>query len=108
VTVDREGNIYVNDAFNFRIQKFDPGGNFLKAFGYPGDTLGGFARPKGLGVDREGRVYVVDAAFENVQIFEDETTDLLLWIWTGAGENVSAEWNTYRLQQYGIFRKICG
>jgi hypothetical protein len=79
VTVDREGNIYVNDAFNFRIQKFDPGGNFLKAFGYPGDTLGGFARPKGLGVDREGRVYVVDAAFENVQIFEDETTDLLLF-----------------------------
>ncbi|TNF56088.1 hypothetical protein EP227_01280 [bacterium] len=79
VTVDREGNIYVNDAFNFRIQKFDPNGNFLKAFGYPGDTLGGFARPKGLGVDREGRLYVVDAAFENVQIFDDETTDLLLF-----------------------------
>jgi hypothetical protein len=79
VIVDREGNLYVNDFFNFRIQKFDQNGKFLKIFGYPGDTLGGFARPKGLDIDREGHLYVVDAAFENVQIFDDKTTDLLLF-----------------------------
>lgn len=79
VIVDKKGDVYVNDAFNFRIQKFDPEGNFLKAFGYQGDTLGGFARPKGLDIDREGHLYVVDTAFENVQIFDDKTTDLLLF-----------------------------
>ncbi len=79
VIVDKEGYLYVNDFFNFRIQKFDQGGKFIKAFGYPGDTLGAFARPKGLGLDKEGHLYVVDAAFENVQIFDDETTDLLLF-----------------------------
>jgi DNA-binding beta-propeller fold protein YncE len=79
VIVDKEGSLYVNDFFNFRIQKFDRDGNFLKAFGYPGDTLGAFARPKGLSVDQEGHIYVVDAAFENVQIFDDETTDLLFF-----------------------------
>jgi hypothetical protein len=79
VIVDREGNIYVNDFFNFRIQKFDQNGGYIKTFGYPGDTLGGFARPKGLSIDREGFLYVVDAAFENVQIFDDNTTDLLLF-----------------------------
>ncbi len=79
VIVDREGNLYVNDFFNFRIQKFDRDGNFLKKFGYAGDTLGAFARPKGLDIDREGHLYVVDAAFENVQIFDDNTTDLLLF-----------------------------
>ncbi len=79
VIVDKQGNLYVNDTFNFRIQKFDPEGNFLKIFGYHGDTFGGLARPKGLDIDRKGHLYVVDTAFENVQIFDDVTTDLLLF-----------------------------
>lgn len=79
VKVDHEGNIYVNDNFNFRIQMFDPKGNFLKTFGYHGDTFGGFARPKGLDIDRDGHLYAVDTAFENVQIFDVSTTNLLLF-----------------------------
>lgn len=79
VSVDREGNLYVNDSFNFRIQKFDAKGNYLKHFGYQGDTLGGFARPKGISVDRDGLVYAVDTAFENTQIFDPKSTDLLLF-----------------------------
>ena len=79
VTVDADGNLYVNDSFNYRIQKFDPDGKYLKHFGYQGDTLGGFARAKGIGVDREGHIYGVDAAFENAQIFDGKTTDLLLF-----------------------------
>jgi hypothetical protein len=79
VIVDREGNVYVNDFFNFRVQKFDKDGKFIKTFGYSGDTLGAFARPKGISIDRDGHLYVVDAAFENVQIFDDNSTDLLLF-----------------------------
>jgi len=79
VKVDLEGNIYVNDNSNFRIQMFDPKGNFVKTFGFHSDTLGGFARPKGLDIDRDGHLYAVDIAFENVQIFDDKTTNLLLF-----------------------------
>jgi len=87
VIVDRLGNIYVNDSFNYRIQKFNPKGEFKRSFGYHGDTLGGFARPKGLDIDKEGHLYVVDAAFENVQIFDDKTAALLLFFGGfGAGE----------------------
>ena len=83
IRVDRQGNLFVNDSFNFRIQKFDPQGNFLKEFGYPGSTLGGFARPKGLDLSPDGTLlYVVDAAFENVQVFDDESTNLLLFFGT--------------------------
>jgi len=85
VVVDHKGNIFVTDAFNFRVQKFDPNGNFVKSYGYVGDTLGAFARPKGLDIDREGNLYVADAAFENVQIFNAETGDLLLFF-GGPGE----------------------
>lgn len=79
IRVDRAGNIYVNDAFNFRIQKFDSDGNFIKIFGYHGGSFGGFARPKGFDVDRDARLYVSDAAFENVQIFDDKLTDIVLF-----------------------------
>ena len=77
VTVDQEGNIYVNDSFNYRVQKFSPNGAYIKHFGYQGDTLGGFARPKGIAVDNEGHLYAADAAFENVQIFDDKTAEFV-------------------------------
>ncbi len=86
LTVDREGNIYVDDSFNFRIQKFSPDGQYIKHFGYQGDTLGGFARPKGIDIDADGYLYAVDTAFENVQIFDNETT-LLVLFFGGYGPN---------------------
>ncbi|MEW6602431.1 MAG: hypothetical protein AB1499_15775 [Nitrospirota bacterium] len=86
ITLDSEGNLYVDDSFNFRIEKFSPDGQYEKQYGYPGDTLGGFARPKGIAVDDEGYVYAVDTAFENVQIFNNEST-LLLLFFGGFGPN---------------------
>ncbi len=78
VTVDREGNVVVNDSFNFRIQRFNPEGELINVIGYHGDTIGGFARPKGISVDNDNYLYVVDAAFENTQIFDAKTGDVLL------------------------------
>lgn len=77
VTVDHEGNVYVNDNFNYRVQKFSPDGAYVKHFGSQGDLLGTFARPKGIAVDKEGHLYVADAAFENVQVFDEKTTEFL-------------------------------
>jgi len=79
VKVNQWGDIYVMDAFNFRVQKFDIEGNHIRNIGYHGDTFGGFARPKGISVDREEHLYAVDIAFENVQIFDDATGRLLLF-----------------------------
>ncbi|MBU8870907.1 MAG: hypothetical protein KOO60_08625 [Gemmatimonadales bacterium] len=69
LALDPEGNIYVSDTINGRIQKLGPDGNHVATFGSRGDRPGTFARPKGVAVDPEGQLYVVDAAFENVQIF---------------------------------------
>jgi len=79
VVVDSKGHIFVNDAFNFRVQQFDASGKFIRSYGFPGDNLGAFARPKGLDIDREGHLFVADAGFENVQIFDEETGRLLLY-----------------------------
>jgi len=79
LTVDKKGNLYVTDSFNFRIQIFDPDGTLIKVIGKAGDTIGSFARPKGVAVDSKGYMYVVDAAFSNVQIFDIESTDIVLF-----------------------------
>ena len=85
VTVDSSGNIFVTDAFNFRVKKFTPDEAPAEIIGFHGDQVGGFARPKGLAVDRKGNLYVVDAAFENVQIFNDRGELLLFFGGAGTG-----------------------
>ncbi len=77
VAVDRQGNIYVADTGNYRVQILDPAGKFIRAFGTQGDAPGEFIRPKGIAVDSEGHVYVADAEFNNFQILTREGQPLL-------------------------------
>jgi sugar lactone lactonase YvrE len=78
LTIDDAGNLFVTDFLNFRVQKFDVDGNFVKTIGEPGDFPGAMPRPKGIDVDRDGRLYAVDSAFEIVQIFDIETGSALM------------------------------
>ncbi len=82
IDLDAEGNLFVTDTFNFRVQVYDPEGNHLRSIGKLGDRPGYFARPKGLAVDRNDYLYVADAAFENIQIFDGRTGDVLLFFGT--------------------------
>src|SRR6266542_921870 len=103
VATDAAGNVYVADASNNRIQKFDSSSSFLRAWGKdvasagPGDTgtgfevcvaangdtckagttggLGGeFNNPAGLATDASGNVYVADFASNRIQKFADAPT----------------------------------
>jgi DNA-binding beta-propeller fold protein YncE len=70
VTVDSDGNVYVADTINNRIQIFDADGKFISMFGKAGDGVGYFARPKGVAVDADGHIWVADAAQNRIQIFD--------------------------------------
>ena len=72
VAVDDDGNVYVADTLNYRIQMFDPDGEFINAWGKQGDSPGSFMRAKGIAVDCDGHIYVADAEFNNVQVFDKE------------------------------------
>jgi DNA-binding beta-propeller fold protein YncE len=77
VTIGKDGNLYVVDGGNFRVQVFRPDGTFVRVFGGVGRQGGMFSRPKEAAVDADGNIYVVDSAFGNFQIFTPEGELLL-------------------------------
>ena len=79
VAVDQDGNLYVSDTWNNRIEVFDADGNFIRTFGKAGDGPGYFARPKGIAIDGDGHVWVADAVQNRVQVFTPEGR-LLIWM----------------------------
>jgi DNA-binding beta-propeller fold protein YncE len=80
VAVDSDGNVYVSDTFNDRVEIFDADGNFVRTFGKAGDGPGYFARPKGIAVDSDGHVWVADSVTDRVQVYTLEGHPLL---WMG-------------------------
>jgi sugar lactone lactonase YvrE len=72
VAVDAEGNLYVADTLNNRIEIFDADGQFVSTFGKAGDGPGYFARPKGVAIDSDGHVWVADGMQDRVQLFTKE------------------------------------
>jgi tripartite motif-containing protein 71 len=70
ISVDPEGNIYVADTENHRVQKFDSRGRFIEEIGGFGWQGAQFNRPMGL-TAREGlNIYVVDSQNRRVLRFD--------------------------------------
>jgi sugar lactone lactonase YvrE len=72
VALDKDGNVYVTDTMNNRVEIFDADGHFLSEFGKHGDGPGYFARPKGIAVDGDGHIWVVDSYTDRLQVFNRE------------------------------------
>lgn len=72
VAVDQDGNLYVADTLNARIEVFDADGAFIRTFGKRGDGPGYFAMPKGIAIDCDGHIWVTDALQNRVQVYSQE------------------------------------
>lgn len=97
VAVGPEGNVYVVDSDNHRVQVFDADGAFLREWGsqcnlaveqsctdLDGDGPmnygdGQFQEPWGIAVADDGRVYVADTWNHRVQVFDSDGTFLYKW-----------------------------
>ena len=77
VAVDAEGNLYVCDTMNNRIEIFDADGKFVSTFGKAGDGPGYFARPKGVAIDSDGHIWVADGQQDRVQVFNQQAQLLI-------------------------------
>jgi sugar lactone lactonase YvrE len=77
LAVDRDGNLYVADTLNNRIEIFDGDGKFISTFGKAGDGPGYFARPKGIAIDSDDHIWVTDGMQDRVQVFNQQAQLLI-------------------------------
>lgn len=79
VALDSKGNIYVADGGNFRMIKFDPDGNFVKAWGEKGKEPGNFNFPHSIHIDHQDTLYITDRQNARIQLFDSQGKFLTQW-----------------------------
>src|SRR5919198_703687 len=85
IATDQEGNLYVSDTSNARIQKFKSDGTPLFKWGKDGSYDGAFFFPRGVAVDFVGNVYVADEGNHRIQKFDARGSFLTKWGKEGSG-----------------------
>ncbi len=78
LAIDSDGNVYVTDLGNRRVQKFDNHGTFLNSWGSGGTGAGQFNSPSGIST-YENFVYVVDSQLNTIQKFDVDGNFVLQW-----------------------------
>ncbi|MBX6771435.1 MAG: TIGR03663 family protein [Chloroflexi bacterium] len=79
IAIDSQGNLYITDTGNKRVEKFSSTGTFLASFGAPGSDLGSFNEPVGIAIDSQGNFYVADTWNQRIEKFGPDFTPLLSW-----------------------------
>ena len=103
LAIDPDGNLWVADHGNNRVQKLGPDGRFLAVIGRNGgDGSAGvaaaqFKQPRGVAVDRAGNLFVADKNNHRIQKFDP--TGQFIRVWgrhggDGSAGKGSGEFNT--------------
>jgi len=85
MAIDCDGNIYISDTYNDRVQKFSRDGLYIRAWGGTGYGNGQFQAPSGIAVNRSGYVYVADSIYNQIQKFTSDGIFIKQWGGTGTG-----------------------
>lgn len=93
------GDVYVVDSLNGRVQVFDSGGTWKRHIGKPGNRAGCFGRIKDVAVGPDGVVFVVDAASQRVHVFDSSGRVLLTFGEPGSGSGSLAMPNGIAVSQ---------
>ncbi len=79
IAVAPNGNLYVADSQNDRIEELTPAGQFVRAWGSKGAGDGQFNEPWGIAVAANGDVYVADTWNHRIQEFDPNGTFIRSW-----------------------------
>ncbi|MDF1515420.1 MAG: hypothetical protein P1S60_16540, partial [Anaerolineae bacterium] len=79
IAYDGEGELFVTDTGNKRVQVFDLDGQFLREFGGHGSSPGLLDEPVGIDIASDGSVIVVDSWNTRMQSFTQDGIFLREW-----------------------------
>jgi len=72
VAIGADGDLWVADYANDRVQHFNPAGEYVGQFGAQGSGDGQLSRPASIAIDAEGDIWVVDKNNYRIQKFSPE------------------------------------
>jgi sugar lactone lactonase YvrE len=72
LALDTEGNLWVADQGNNRVQKFNEAGEYVFEFGSHGSGSGAFDAPKAVAIEAEGNIWVADSGNNRLEKFDAE------------------------------------
>ena len=67
---DRQGNIYITDCDNHRIQVSESTGHFQRSFGTRGSDKGKLKRPMGICLGADDLLYIIEYGNHQVSVFQ--------------------------------------
>lgn len=76
MAVDSYGNIYILDGGNFRIQKFDAQGKFLRTIGGKGQGPAEFITPVSIEIDNDDNIHVLDVGQKRIEVIKPDGKEL--------------------------------
>ncbi|MDQ3699336.1 MAG: TIGR03663 family protein [Chloroflexota bacterium] len=85
LALDGQGNVYVTDSLNHRVQKFDRSGRLIASWGSEGSGDGQFKEPMGVAADAQGNVFVADTWNHRIQKFDASGKFVAKWAGQGGG-----------------------
>jgi sugar lactone lactonase YvrE len=91
VAIDAEGDVWVADKGNHRIEEFSSTGEYLSKFGSAGGGEGQLSQAEGIAIDPQGDIWVADTYNGRVQEF-NQAGELLRVVGSyGSGEGQMGE-----------------
>lgn len=72
LALDSQGNMYILDTGNHRIQKFSPEGTYIATLGRQGQGPGEFSFPDSIDIDDADRIWVSDPHNKRIQVLTTE------------------------------------
>ncbi len=98
ITIGPDGNIYVADSGNNRIDKFSPEGELLASYGSYASILEGEApggtmnQPWDLAVSQDGSIFVADTFNHRIQKLSADGTYIKMWGIFAQGSDPESMW----------------
>ncbi|MDE1829992.1 MAG: hypothetical protein KGI25_06700 [Thaumarchaeota archaeon] len=87
IAIDTDNDVYVVDAGNSQIKKFDSNGTLLLSWGSTGSGNGQFFHPNGIYVGKK-YVYVADTGNARIQMFDKQGNFIYRWGSYGDGRGM--------------------